>query len=210
MAFQDQLTREIGSVPGVATAVSSTHVPLSGATWSHFFRVAGAASERKASRFAYVSPGYFETLRIPIRSGRDFQDLDNARSRRVMVVNESFVRSHLDGLDPLGTTVRTLEEPGSRRSPTRSSAWSATPSTRTCATRTAGVRRPASHGPDCVRADRAEPEPVRLGAGDRAVAHARRGALGHIAQRVERLGPGIAIQFSELNTRVRSDSSANG
>ncbi len=40
-AFQDQLAREIGSVPGVASAVSSTHVPLSGAMWSHFFRVTG-------------------------------------------------------------------------------------------------------------------------------------------------------------------------
>ena len=111
-AFQEQLTQEIGSVPGVAAAVSSTHVPLSGATWAHFFRVAGAAGGRKASRFAYVSPGYFETLRIPIHAGRGFQDLDNARSRRVMAVNQSFVRSHLDGVDPVGATLRTLEEPG--------------------------------------------------------------------------------------------------
>ena len=85
---------------------------MSGDTWSHFFRVTGASGERKASRFAYISPGYFDTLRIPIRSGRDFQNLDNARSRRVMVVNESFVRSHLDGQDPIGATLRTLEEPG--------------------------------------------------------------------------------------------------
>jgi putative ABC transport system permease protein len=112
VAFQEQLTREIGLVPGVATAVSSTHVPLSGAMWSHFFRVTGAADTRRASRFAYVSLGYFGTLKIPIRSGRDFQALDNARSRRVMVVNESFVRGHLDGVDPTGATLRTLEEPG--------------------------------------------------------------------------------------------------
>ena len=46
-AFQDQLTREIGSVPGVATAVSSTHVPLSGAMWSHFFRVTGAGGDAR-------------------------------------------------------------------------------------------------------------------------------------------------------------------
>jgi predicted permease len=111
-AFQDQLAREIGLVPGVAAAVSSTHVPLSGAMWSHFFRVTGSAGQRRASRFAYVSPGYFGALRIPLRSGRDFQDLDNARSRRVMVVNESFARSHLGGADPVGATVRTLEEPG--------------------------------------------------------------------------------------------------
>jgi putative ABC transport system permease protein len=112
-AFQEELTRTIRSLPGVGAAASSTHVPLSGSMWSHFFRLTGAGqSGRKASRFAYVGPGYFETLRIPRRSGRDFQPLDTARSRRVMVVNESFVRSHLDGRNPIGTTVQTLAEPG--------------------------------------------------------------------------------------------------
>jgi predicted permease len=113
VAFQEELTGAIRSVPGVAAAASSTHVPLSGSMWSHFFRVAGAQrSARKTSRFAYVSPGYFETLRIPIRSGRDFRELDTARSRHVMVVNQSFVRSHLDGRNPIGTIVQTFAEPG--------------------------------------------------------------------------------------------------
>jgi putative ABC transport system permease protein len=113
VAFQEELTRAIRSLPGVAAAASSTHVPLSGSMWSHFFRVTSAErSARRASRFAYVGPGYFETLRIPLRSGRDFQEFDTARSHRVMVVNESFVRSHLAGRNPLGTIVRTLAEPG--------------------------------------------------------------------------------------------------
>jgi len=113
IAFQLQLTGEIRSVPGVAAAAASTHVPLSGATWAHFFRVTGlTGNDRRVSRFTYVSPGYFDTLRIPIRFGRDFQDLDNAKSRRVMLVNESFVRSHLGGLHPIGATVRTIAEAG--------------------------------------------------------------------------------------------------
>jgi putative ABC transport system permease protein len=111
-AFQEQLRRDIQSVPGVISAASSTHVPLSGAIWSHFFRVGGVSDERKASRFAYVSPGYFATLKIPIRSGRDFDDLDIARSQRVMLVNESFARAHLGGRAPSGATIRTIEEPG--------------------------------------------------------------------------------------------------
>ena len=112
-AFQEQLTREIRSVPGVAAAASSTHIPLSGSMWSHFFRVTGVmGNTHKASRFAYVSPGYFDTLKIPIRSGRDFDAFDNARSRRVMLVNESFVRGHLHGLNPIGATIRTMAEAG--------------------------------------------------------------------------------------------------
>jgi predicted permease len=113
VAFQKRLIDEIGSVPGVAAAAAATHIPLSGDSWWHFFHVTSrAGNERNGSRFTYVSPGYFNTLRIPIRSGRDFEELDNANSRRVMLVNESFARSHLQGLNPIGATVRTVAEAG--------------------------------------------------------------------------------------------------
>ena len=113
IAFQQRLTDEIRSVPGVAAAAASTHFPLGGGTWYHFFTVPGlAGNERNASRFAYVSPGYFDTLKIPIQAGRDFEDRDHANSRRVLLVNESFSRSHLAGLNPIGTTLRTIAEAG--------------------------------------------------------------------------------------------------
>jgi putative ABC transport system permease protein len=113
IAFQKRLIDEIGSVPGVAAAAAATHTPLSGDSWWHFFHVTSlAGNERNGSRFTYVSPGYFKTLRIPIRSGRDFEELDNANSRRVMLVNESFAHSHLQGLNPIGATIRTVAEAG--------------------------------------------------------------------------------------------------
>jgi predicted permease len=113
VAFQQRVTDEIRSVPGVAAAASSTQIPLSGASWFHFFRIPSlAGNEQLASRFTYVSPGYFETLKIPILSGRDFQDLDSAGSLRVTLVNESFVRSHLGGRSPIGVTLRTIAEAG--------------------------------------------------------------------------------------------------
>jgi putative ABC transport system permease protein len=113
VAFQQRLVDEIGSVPGVAAAAAATHIPISGDSWWHFFRVPSlAGDERQASRFTYVSPGYFETLRIPILSGRDFQKLDNTSSPRVMLVNESFVRSHLRGQSPIGIAIRTVAEAG--------------------------------------------------------------------------------------------------
>ena len=111
VAFQEQLTSAIRAVPGVVAAASSTHVPLSGGTWSHFFRIPGAAQdERKASRFAYVDGAYFDTLKIPVRAGRSFTALDTARSLRVTVVNESFARSHFGGLNPVGMRIRTAVE----------------------------------------------------------------------------------------------------
>ena len=113
VAFQQRVTDEIGSVPGVAAAAATTFVPLSGGSWWHFFRVPSlAGNEQQGSRFTYVSPGYFTTLGIPILSGRDFQQFDNARARRVMLVNERFVRTHLGGLSPIGVSVRTIAEAG--------------------------------------------------------------------------------------------------
>ena len=169
IAFQEQLTSEIRSVPGVAAAASSTHVPLSGATWSHFFRVPGTASERRASRFAYVSPGYFATLRIPVRSGRDFHRSGRRLDpRRVMVVNESFVRGHLAGRSPIGADHSHAagtrlsgddlrDHRGRRRHEVRGSAG-----------RKLLVSRDREPGaPDRLRADRPEPQPLRVGAGHR-------------------------------------------
>jgi hypothetical protein len=85
---------------------------LSDGTWSHFFRVVGATDdERRPSRFAYVDPEYFRTLGIPLVAGQGFRASDTAASRPVMVVNESFVRSHLAGREPIGTVVRRVAEP---------------------------------------------------------------------------------------------------
>jgi predicted permease len=113
IAFQKRLVDEIASVPGVAAAAAATHIPLSGDSWWHFFHVTSrSGNDRLGSRFTYVSPGYFTTLRIPIRSGRDFEDRDDANSRRVLLVNDSFVRDHLQGSSPIGVTIRTVAEAG--------------------------------------------------------------------------------------------------
>jgi predicted permease len=113
IAFQQTLADEIRSTPGVIAAASSTHVPLNGAAWSQAFRLTDISPNvRKSSRLAYVGPDYFDTLGIPLVAGRRLSPLDTAASARVMVVNETFVRTHLQGVAPLGTTLRTFAEPG--------------------------------------------------------------------------------------------------
>ena len=88
-------------------------MPLSDGDWSHFFRVNGAASdERRPSRFAYVDPEYFRTLRIPLLAGRGFRTSDTTTSKPVILVNESFVHNHLAGRAPIGAVIDRLEEPG--------------------------------------------------------------------------------------------------
>src|SRR5581483_692448 len=55
---------------------------------------------------ASVSPGYFDLLRIPLLSGRDFRPEDSDKAPRVMIVNSSFARRFFGGRDPVGRRVR--------------------------------------------------------------------------------------------------------
>src|SRR6266581_427462 len=106
--FQRGLLDEVRSVPGVLGAATTTFMPLLGGSWSHGIRV---GSVDWWSRFTAVSPGYFQTMGIPLLRGRDFNQNDTATSRRVAVVNRTFVRQCLGGADPIGKTLRTNPEP---------------------------------------------------------------------------------------------------
>jgi predicted permease len=106
--YQRELLDEVRSVPGVLNAATTTNVPLLGSSWEHGIRV---GSTEGSSKFAWVSPGYFETMGIPIIRGRNFTPQDTATSQRVALVNETFVRRYLTGANPIGQSLRTSPEP---------------------------------------------------------------------------------------------------
>ena len=58
-----------------------------------------------------VTPGYFETMGIPIVSGRDFADLRDTAAPRQAIVNQEFAKRFADGSDLLG---RQIEARGMR------------------------------------------------------------------------------------------------
>jgi predicted permease len=59
-------------------------------------------------------PGWFETMGIPMRGGRDFSERDRVGSPPVAIVNEAFARRYLSGQQPIGQTVRVDSENGTR------------------------------------------------------------------------------------------------
>ena len=61
-----------------------------------------------------TTPGWFETMGIPLRSGRDFNDGDRVSSPPVAIVNEAFVRRYLSGQQPIGQTLRVESDDGPR------------------------------------------------------------------------------------------------
>ncbi len=106
--FKRELLTEVRSVPGVRSAALTSFVPLAGGSWGHQITIGKVEG---GSKFSWVSPGYFQTMGIPVLRGRAFAESDTATSQRVAVVNEMFVRRFLKGVNPLGQTMRTHPEP---------------------------------------------------------------------------------------------------
>jgi putative ABC transport system permease protein len=110
VAFYRQMLERISDVPGVTSASLSTTAPVVGGSWWGMeFSIAGqptdASAPKQGSRFAMISPGYFQTFGIRILKGRDFTAQDNAASMRVAMVNETFVKQYFANVDPLAQRV---------------------------------------------------------------------------------------------------------
>jgi putative ABC transport system permease protein len=91
------------ALPAVARAAASYNLPLEGA-FGIPFNIAGRtpASGRYDGRgWIGVSPGYFEVFKIPILRGRLFNDLDDAVSGGVAIVNQAMARRFWPHGDPL-------------------------------------------------------------------------------------------------------------
>jgi len=103
--FYQNVLEGVRAVPGVSSAAYITAVPieLQGGVWSVFPE--GQATTRGQAKNAtsrFVTPGYFETLGIPIRRGRDVSDTDEPGQPRVAVVSESFAKRYWPNEDPIG------------------------------------------------------------------------------------------------------------
>jgi putative ABC transport system permease protein len=106
--FKRTLLDEVRGIPGILGAASTTNVPLLGNSWTHAIRL---GSKEGSSKFTWVSPGYFQTMNIPILSGRDLSRSDTAASPHVVVVNRTFWRDFAGDGNPLGKVLRTVAEP---------------------------------------------------------------------------------------------------
>jgi predicted permease len=105
--FADTLA-SIRSQPGVEAAGVTLGLPYTRLLNLGFSRVEGATAGDKGgmTNVSYITPGYVEALRLPVRSGRTFTEADRADSPPVAIVNEEFVRRYYKDRDVLGLHVR--------------------------------------------------------------------------------------------------------
>jgi putative ABC transport system permease protein len=104
----EETQQRLGALPGVLAVSWTGALPLSFESSRTGTRVEGyTPREGEDMEFHYygVGPRYFETMEIPLMSGRGFTTADRAGAPGVIVVNESFAKRFWPGADPLGKRV---------------------------------------------------------------------------------------------------------
>jgi predicted permease len=104
-AFYQRVLGDVRALPGVADAAYISGLPMvvRGAVWSIALKGdPGGLTEGRSVSLRYVTPGFFRTLGIPLKQGRDVEDGDGPKSPFVAVVSESLARRQWPGQDPIG------------------------------------------------------------------------------------------------------------
>jgi predicted permease len=111
--FYHDVERRVSTLPGVEHTASGFSVPWrdgQALNISFTFAVEGATRENgqddPRARFRTVSPGFFETLGVPILEGRDFNDSDKDGAERVVIVSQSVAQKLFPGHDALNREMR--------------------------------------------------------------------------------------------------------
>jgi predicted permease len=118
LAYSIKLQERVRAIPGIRAVSLAARAPLSlngsGAAVRVLFPgdVADDESGGRRVKFNSVEPGYFETLGIPLRQGRDFNARDDGTSARVAIISETTARQFFPGEDPVGKTIRVLGAQG--------------------------------------------------------------------------------------------------
>ncbi len=106
-ALYTQVEDAARALPGVTSVALTNFTPLAGGGLPSPVEIPGRAPDPLRDPrvwFMTVSPGYFRTMRIPLRAGREFTEADLAPGAAV-IVNEAFTRAFWSGLDPIGRQV---------------------------------------------------------------------------------------------------------
>ena len=105
IAFFDEILRRVSVLPGVRSAATSVALPLS------FKRMTPVLPEgqpdvplalRPFVDIEAISPQWFQTMRVPMREGREFTETDDAQAPKVVIANESFAHRFWPNQNPIG------------------------------------------------------------------------------------------------------------
>jgi predicted permease len=107
--FYDELRARLAATPGVQMASAGWPLPLGEGHMGISFQIEERMkpeSDEPTERLGLATPNYFATMRIPLISGRTFDEHDVRKSKPVIIVNQAFAKKYFPGEDPLGKRIR--------------------------------------------------------------------------------------------------------
>jgi len=108
VAFYDRLLERMRGLPGVESAAGAWPMPLTGDNATVGFNIeerpAGPA-DRPSARMALITPDYFSTAGIPLLKGRSFDEHDDLKAPKVLVVNKAFANKYFPHEEVIGKRI---------------------------------------------------------------------------------------------------------
>src|SRR5207302_280113 len=113
IALYEQLLARVEALPGVTKVGGINIVPFSSNDNSSTFQIVGRPpfpqGQEPDAETRVTTPAYFEAIGTALRRGRLFTAQDNAKSTRVVLINEAFANRFLPGEDPIRSEEHTSE-----------------------------------------------------------------------------------------------------
>ena len=110
-AFYRDLLTDLRTLPGVDAVGGVTSLPTAVRS-NGGYQIEGRIQQGQTgvrspqALFTVVTPDYFRTMRVPVRSGRDFNDGDRTGATFVAIINEALARAAFPGEDPIGRRIQ--------------------------------------------------------------------------------------------------------
>ncbi len=103
--YHRRLLETVKAIPGVRSAALSANLPMGGGIGRTVFpegQEPGAGAVGQFTTANEISVGYFETLAVSLRRGRDITEMDREGAPLVVVINEAMAKQFWKGEDALG------------------------------------------------------------------------------------------------------------
>lgn len=114
--YYREVQSRIGTIPGVSAVSFSSQGPVGYGESVSSVSIPGVTTDKQRVNVhrLIVGPGYFDTLGIPMLTGRVLSERDDASGPKVAVVNDALVREAFGGDNPLGKILRFGNPPRNR------------------------------------------------------------------------------------------------
>jgi putative ABC transport system permease protein len=105
LAFGRQVLNQVSAVPGIESVALMSYATFGGLNFPFNIETQPLPSGDEVASYSAISPGYFRTLGVQLKSGRWFAQFDTKETKPVAIVNETLARCYFAGESPLGKRI---------------------------------------------------------------------------------------------------------